>query len=109
MNFWEKYYNLCLEKGTSPSVVATELGISTGTVSWWKKGKVPYPATAQKIADYFGVSVSYLLNGEEKEKTPEEQMLTEGEKMLLQLFRQVPEEKQPHLIQLIKVALGMQK
>lgn len=108
MNFWDKYYDLCLKNGVSPNTVAKELSISSGTVTWWKKGKVPYPATAQKIADYFGVSVSYLLGNEEKEKTPDENNLTEGEKLLLQLFRQVPEEKQPHLIQLIKVALGMQ-
>lgn len=101
MNFWEKYYNLCLEKGTSPSVVATELGISTGTVSWWKKGKVPYPATAQKIADYFGVSVSYLLNGEEKEKALNENNLTEDERLMLEKFRGYSQEKRAALLNLL--------
>lgn len=68
MNFWEKYYSLCLEKGISPNNVAKELGISSGSVTWWKKGKVPYPATVQKIAEYFGVSASYLLGYEVQEK-----------------------------------------
>ena len=118
MNFWNTFYNLCINVGKSPNAVASELNISSGTITWWKKGKVPHPSTAQKIANYFNVSVGYLLGyeqsavvenaSEEKEKTPDENNLTEGEQMLLALFRQVPEDKQPHLIQLIKVALGMQ-
>lgn len=109
MNFWNTFYNLCIDKGVAPNAVAKELGISSATITFWKKGeRNPSKKALRQIADYFGVSVSYLLGNGEKEKTPDENNLTEGEKMLLQLFRQVPEEKQPHLIQLIKVALGMQ-
>ncbi len=70
MKFWNNFYNLCIQMGKSPNTVAKDLGISSGTVTWWKKGKTPYPSTAQKIADYFGVSVGYLLGYEEIEKTP---------------------------------------
>ena len=110
MNFWNVFVKLCNNVGKAPNVVAKELGISSGSVTAWKQDPTRQPQTRMlyKIADYFGVSVSYLLGNEEKEKTPDENNLTEGEKMLLQLFRQVPEDKQPHLIQLIKVALGMQ-
>lgn len=106
MNFWDKYYTLCIQNGLSPNSVAKELGISSGTVTWWKKGKVPYPATAQKIADYFGVSVNYLLGYEEIKKAPEEDDLSEGEKLLLDLFRQIPQDKQVLALQMLKAALG---
>lgn len=41
----------------------------------------------------------------EKEKTPEEPTLSEGEKMLLDLFRQVPEDKKELVLQMISLAL----
>ncbi|MBQ7283973.1 MAG: helix-turn-helix transcriptional regulator, partial [Oscillospiraceae bacterium] len=37
----------------------------------WKNGSVPTGETLQKLADYFGVSVDYLLN-EETKKSPAE-------------------------------------
>lgn len=46
--------------------------------------------------------------GIEEEKTPPGKDLSEGEKMLLDLFNRVPEEKQELLLQLIRTALEMQ-
>lgn len=41
----------------------------------------------------------------EKEKTPEEPALSEGEKKLLELFRSVPEDKKELVLQMISLAL----
>lgn len=69
--FWERFYNLCLERGTKPSRVCNELGFSNATSTKWKNGSVPGTASLNKIAEYFKVSVSYLLGYEEqKEKSP---------------------------------------
>ena len=46
---------------------------------------------------------------ERKKDSPEEPQLSEGEKMLLDLFRRVPEDKQKMLLQMIRVALGNQE
>lgn len=59
--FWERLVQLCAERNTKPNPVAKELGISSGSVTNWKNGAVPHSATLKKIADYFGVSTSYLL------------------------------------------------
>lgn len=59
--FWNILIALCNEKGISPNFVAKQLGITSGTVTSWKKGATPRDTTLRKIADYFGVSVSYLL------------------------------------------------
>ena len=40
------------------------------------------------------VSPSYLFGWDEKESSPSEPTLTEGEQMLLNLFRQIPEDQQ---------------
>ena len=45
----------------------------------------------------------------EKESSPNEPKLTEGEKILLDLFRRVPEESQQMVLQMIRVALGSQE
>ena len=44
-----------------------------------------------------------------KNNSPSEPILTEGEQMLLDLFRRVPEEKQELVLQMIRVALGNQE
>ena len=59
--FYEKFVQLCNERKLFPTAVAQELGFSSGTVTWWKKGRAPRDTALQKIAAYFGVSVDYLL------------------------------------------------
>lgn len=61
--FYDKYRQLCDSVGKSPSAVAVEIGISKGTVSTWKNlGRTPQTAQLRKIADYFSVSLDYLLD-----------------------------------------------
>ena len=67
--FFEKYSALCSKVGKSPNKVAKELSISSGSVTEWKKGRVPQNATVSKIAKYFDVSVDYLF-GRTDEKVP---------------------------------------
>lgn len=63
--FFEIFLKLCQSCGKSANAVAKELKIASGTVTEWKKGRVPQNATLLKLADYFGVSVDYLLGNEE--------------------------------------------
>lgn len=60
-------------------------------------GKIPLSAI-EKLADLFGVSGAYLMGWDEEtvetKETPSKPELTEGEKLLLDLFRQIPEEQQ---------------
>lgn len=54
--------------------VSKETGIAQSTLSDWKRGRsTPKTENMKKIADYFGVSVDYLMTGKEepKEKAPE--------------------------------------
>ena len=52
------------------------------------------------------VTPSYLFGWDEKESSPSEPQLTEGEKLLLELFRRVPEDQQKLVLQMIRAALG---
>lgn len=53
---------LLQNKGVSASKMMSELGFSSGLYSQWKSGKQkPSRDKLEKIAEYFGVSVDYLL------------------------------------------------
>jgi transcriptional regulator with XRE-family HTH domain len=67
--FYETVLKLCAQKGISlTNLMSEELHMSTGNITRWKNGTVPGSTTLQKIANYFGVSVDYLLGNEQKNK-----------------------------------------
>ena len=66
--FWDILCDLCTKKGITPTQLVTTLGISRGSVTHWKQGKIPHYQTRQKIANYFAVTDDYLLGNEETEK-----------------------------------------
>lgn len=67
--FYDVFAKLCEERGIKPSKAAEECGINKSNVSNWKNnGYVPRSDALNKIADYFGVTVDYLLGNEQKEK-----------------------------------------
>lgn len=65
--FYDIFAQLCQDRGLTPTKASQEIGFSKGSVSYWKKKRQqgedakPDSYTAEKIADYFGVSVDYLL------------------------------------------------
>lgn len=67
MPFWEIFYNLCESHGTKPNTVAKQLGFSSAVCTQWKKGlQKPSAEKLRKIAEYFEVSVDYLIGAEPK-------------------------------------------
>lgn len=59
--FFDRYYNLCKEIGSSPSAIGKKIGISSSTVTQWKQGSIPKADALEKISSYFNVSIDYLL------------------------------------------------
>ena len=69
--FYTKFVKLCNERDVSPSAAAEQMGLSRAANTKWASGKIPRKATMQKIADYFGVPVSYFSEeDQETEKSP---------------------------------------
>ena len=67
--FYDVFNSLCASKGISCKRASMEIGLSNSTAAKWKRtGATPNGDTLSKIADYFGVTTDYLLNGEQKEK-----------------------------------------
>lgn len=65
---YEIFEQLLQKFNVTPYKISKETGVTQTTLSNWKNGKsTPSTANMQKIADYFNVSIDYLMTGEENE------------------------------------------
>ncbi len=89
-------------------------GIKKSSLQRYASGtttKIPLDVI-EKLSVTFGVSQEYLMGwseSEKEEKIPTEETLTDGEKVMLELFRQVPEEDQRMLRDMIQAVLSNRK
>lgn len=69
---YDSILSLCTERGIKGGKMCVELGLSKSLMTDLKTGRKKgiTADTAQKIADYFGVTVDRVLNGPETEKAP---------------------------------------
>lgn len=90
--------------------IANALGISYYTVTDWVNGKkYPRMDKVELLANYFGVLKSDLIEDVVIDKPPIPNStiaVTEGEQMLLDLFRLIPDDKQQMVLQMIRAALS---
>lgn len=65
MDFYTKIETLRKERGFSQGALEKELGFSNGSISKWKHS-IPTYERLKKLADFFQVSVDYLIGNETK-------------------------------------------
>ena len=97
-----------LSLNLSQKQLADVVQVSQQSINKYENHSVqPDLDTLMRLASYFDVSVDYLLGEEETAETKKSPSmeLTEGERMLLELFRKVPESQQQMVLQMISVAL----
>ena len=88
--------------GSTQKEVAKAVGISTSTFCDWTKGRAyPRMDKVQKLAEYFGVRKSDLV--EDVNITKES--VSNKEQEIIDLFNQVPENKREFLLSLIRAAI----
>ena len=108
----ERIKTLIEASGQSYQELEIATGIKKSSLQRYASGataKIPLDVI-EKLSKAFNVSKEYLMGWSEtkkKEFSPEEPKLSEGEKMLLHLFRQVPEDQQQLVIGMIRAALNM--
>lgn len=95
MNFWEIYQKLCEENDVKSANVLTSLDLSTSMTTKWRRGSIPNGETLCKLADYFDVSVDYLLGRSQTKKPVEitEPNLSDAEKLIIAALRKQSPEK----------------
>lgn len=67
MTIYERIESLRKSKGLSQGKLEKQLGFSNGSISKWKNS-TPKVERLQKLADFFGVSVEYLMTGKKEDK-----------------------------------------
>ena len=108
----KKIKELRLARGLTLEQVATIVGVGKSTVRKWETGMIANMRRDKiaALAKALGVTPEYLMGWEEEKEIPPAKVeLSEGEKILLDLFNRVPEERQEMVLQMIRVALGQQE
>lgn len=108
---YERFEKLKEVKGVTSYAVAKATGITTTTLTNWGKGKyTPKQDKLQLIADYFGVTLDYLVKGEEREISKPEQanlwVAIRNDKELLgalEKYMKLSDRKKKHVIDTINV------
>lgn len=102
--FYDIYCDLCQKKGLTPSGAAAKIGFNRSTVTMWKNtGKAPKQDLLLRIAEYFDVSVDYLL-----EKTPAEAVrhkvdLSDVEYAFYGQFKELSDDDKETLTDMVRV------
>ena len=74
-----------------------------------KQDRIYLIARALDVSEAWLMGYDVPMERDKKKSPPEEPKLTEGEKMVLDLFRKIPEDRQAEALELLRVALRMQK
>lgn len=115
MKFCDKLKLLREERNMSLAEFANLLGTSKQVLSRYERGEnTPKITTVSHYASVLNVSLAYLMNENvtdrqgttptNKKTTPPDNLkLTEGEELLLNLFRQIPEDQQKVFLEMGRV------
>ena len=107
---YEIFAELCRLNGVSAYQVSKATGVSTATLSEWKKGKyVPKSDKLAALAAYFGVTEEYLRTGQDtRYETGNADLLAEiiGDLELidaLKKYMSLSDEKKQHVLNMINL------
>ena len=90
---YEIFEHLLQEHGITAYRVAKEAGVTQTALSNWKSGRsTPTTKTLQKIADYFGVTIDYLMTGKEKEEKKETTLTAKDQRDIQKILDQTREQ-----------------
>lgn len=108
----QKIKDLRVKKGMTLEQVGDIVGVGKSTVRKWETGMIANMKRDKiaLLAQALGTTPAYLMGWEEdkKENAPDDIKLTEGEKMLIDLFRKLPEEAQKMYLEVLRTSLKNQ-
>lgn len=89
MDFATNFKRICAEKGTSPTRVCLEIGLSSSKVNLWNKGGIPKGDVMIKLANHLGCTVMDFFADENTLISKTEFALDEDEKDIIHLYRKL--------------------
>lgn len=99
--------------GKDQRQISIELDVNPPTFNQWVKGKaIPSVSILKKMAAYFGVTLSQIVNDTSKESSPDDVneplSLTDDEISLIKQYRMLSDQDRAQLRQFIRAMLYMQ-
>lgn len=108
MQFVERVAMLAKEKGVTEKQVLLDCNLNKNLFGLWRRGSNPNKATQKILADYFGVSVEYLMGETDdraQKKSPGQVTEAEGaKKAILDLIDGMSDDQLQKLETLIQAA-----
>lgn len=110
MQFVDRLAMLTREKGVTEKQVLQDCKLNKNLFGLWRQGRNPSTATKRVLADYFGVSIAYLMGetedrGEAKEKAPTPRTSVEA-MYIAELANSLPDQKRKEAVAFL---LALQK
>lgn len=108
--FYDNLKSMCSQRGVKVTNVINELGISQGSMSYWKSGGVPNAKTLKMFSDYFGVPVDALIYGDGATSNPSPAIIagvSDAKREMIELILSLPDEKVKRLHQIAQAALDL--
>ena len=108
--FYQRLRELLDGRGLSDKEFLSDIGMSKNQMTNWKNGKIPNKSTLLLIANYFGVTMDYLLGREGRMAVLEQKardildgnvVFNEQERELLEAFRSTTEKGRFKIIQAV--------
>ena len=103
-------------KGLKQSDLCRLTGIPKSAISQYvsgafepKQDRIYLLSKALNVSEAWLMGLDVPMERQIIKESPSEDSISEGEKMLLDLFRRVPEEQQQLVLQMIRAALGSQE
>ena len=99
--YYENFEKLCKINNVKPGTVSKATGISTATLTSWKQGKyTPKQDKLALIAEFFDVSLDYLMTGEENPISDD--MVSEHIE-LISLYESLTQEQKDHVLNMMRL------
>lgn len=107
--FYTNFVKLCNRKGIAPTAAAVEMGFHRSDATRWSKGAEPRRTTLEKVADYFGVTVSDLIGDDsaQKEKpTAQGDGLSDAKRQAIDLIMNCSDDNAEKYLKILKIYEG---
>lgn len=104
---FQRITELCEERGTTINKVERELGLAVSTIIKWKDIKrSPSVFSVKKVADYFGVSMEYLLGETDNRISLSEVLADDGVVSLQRAMNNLTPSDKTFFMKMLKGAFG---
>jgi len=116
MSFLERLLAEIDNAGITKNKLLTDLELSKNSfVAWSKRGTVPSGETLDKLANYFGVTIDYLLGRTDDPTPPDKQKpsaeaegLTETQRRVYDMVKHLPDDKAAEAIDYVQYLIDKQ-